>query len=185
MVGETKVRRYLAMNYDFLIPAALFLLCLGIRSVYELLKEVGRINPENKFTFAFVFASMCIFWVSWFSLCLSDPVRAEFPDPVRWVGLGIFIVGTLLAVGALSQLRGVENIDHLVTTGLFRKLRHPMYVGFISWILGWSIYHSALVSLAIGIVGIANVLWWRHLEEARLEIQFGSCYKQYQLATWF
>jgi protein-S-isoprenylcysteine O-methyltransferase Ste14 len=173
------------MDNGFLIPAVLFLLCLAIRSAYELLKEARRINPENKLIFAFVFCSMCVLWISWFILCPSDPVRIDLPDSVRWIGFAIFILGILLAVGALLQLRGVENIDHLVTTGLFRKLRHPMYIGFISWILGWSIYHGAVVSLAIGAAAIVSVLWWRHLEEARLRLQFGAAYEQYRLTTWF
>jgi protein-S-isoprenylcysteine O-methyltransferase Ste14 len=59
-----------------------------------------------------------------------------------------------LAVGALIQLRGVENIKHMVTAGLFRKIRHPMYTGFILWIFGWSVYHGALLSLAIGLFGV-------------------------------
>jgi protein-S-isoprenylcysteine O-methyltransferase Ste14 len=68
---------------------------------------------------------------------------------------------------------------------LFTKIRHPMYVGFIAWILGWSIFHSAIISLAIGLIGIVSVLWWRRLEEARLEVQFGASYQQYRLTTWF
>jgi hypothetical protein len=34
-------------------------------------------------------------------------------------------------------------------------------------------------------VGIASVLWWRHLEQARLEIQFAGTYQRYRLQTWF
>ena len=172
------------MENRFLIPASLFLLCLAIRSLYELLKEAHKIDTESKPVFVFIFTSMCILWISWFALCTQDPFRASVPGWVHWTGLAIFICGTMLAVGALVQLRGVENIDHLVTTGLFRKVRHPMYTGFIFWILGWSIYHSAVVSMAIGILGVASVLWWRHLEETRLEVQFGKRYQQYRLTTW-
>ena len=89
------------MDNRFLIPAVLFILCLAIRSAYELLKEARKINPESKPIFAFVFASMCVLWVSWFSLCPMDPFRVEFPGAVRW-------------------------IDHLATSGLFTKIRHPM-----------------------------------------------------------
>jgi protein-S-isoprenylcysteine O-methyltransferase Ste14 len=128
---------------------------------------------------------MCILWVSWFSLCPADPSRLRLPDAIRWIGLAVVIGGTALAVGALVQLKGVENINHLVTTGLFKRIRHPMYAGFISWIVGWSIYHDGFISLVIGLVGIASVLWWRHLEEKRLAIQFGSSYRQYRLTTWF
>jgi protein-S-isoprenylcysteine O-methyltransferase Ste14 len=60
-----------------------------------------------------------------------------------------------------------------------------MYTGFILWILGWSIYHGAILGLGIGLIGIANILWWKHLEDVRLEVQFGSAYQQYRLTTWF
>ena len=173
------------MNKPYLVLVILFLLCLAIRSTYELLKEAHRIKPERKLTFALVFSAMCVLWASWFALCPSDPFRIEPPDLLRWIGFAIFILGLVLTLTALAQLRGVENIDHLVTRGVFKKLRHPMYVGFISWIGGWSIYHGAYVSLAIGTLGIASILWWRHLEEARLEAQFGIAYRQYRSKTWF
>ncbi len=173
------------MNDSYLLLVAVFLLCLVNRCVYELLKEAGKIDLENKPLFAFIFTSMCILWVSWFVLCPSDPRTIPLPAAVRWLGFAVFIAGTLLAVGALIQLRGVENIDHLVTTGLFRRLRHPMYVGFLSWIVGWSLYHAALTSFGVGLFGIACVLWWRHLEERRLLVQFGTAYQTYRETTWF
>jgi protein-S-isoprenylcysteine O-methyltransferase Ste14 len=172
------------MDNGFLISAILFVMCLVLRSVYELLKEARKIDPENKLIFAAIFASMSILWISWFNLCPLDPLRMELPGPVRWFGFGIFLIGTVLAVGALIQLRGVENIDHLVTKGLFRRIRHPMYVGFIFWIIGWSLYHGAVLSLAIGTLGIASVLWWRHLEDTRLVAQFGDKYQGYRRTTW-
>ena len=172
------------MDTGFLIPAVLFLLCLLIRAAYELLKEARKINPESKPIFLVILAVMCVLWLSWFSLPPEDPFRADFPDAVRWLGLAVFIAGMILAFGALIQLRGVENIDHLVTAGLFSKFRHPMYMGFIAWIVGWAVYHSAPLSLAIGTLGIANILWWRHLEEGRLEAQHGSAYHQYRQTTW-
>ncbi len=173
------------MDPAFLIPAILFFFCNGIRSVYEFLKEARRIDPESKPVFLVILSVMLILWISWFTLCPLDPCRITLPETLRWLGLGLFVLGTTLAVGALFQLRGVENIDHLVTTGLFKKIRHPMYTGFILWIVGWSVYHGAILSLGIGIVGIADILWWRHLEDIRLQAQFGSAYQQYRLTTWF
>jgi protein-S-isoprenylcysteine O-methyltransferase Ste14 len=173
------------MDNKFLIPASVFLLCLVIRAIYERLKDAGKVNLESKPLFALIFGAMIALWISWFSLCPADPFRIEIPESIRWLGLAVFIFGFVIALTALAQLRGVENIDHLVTSGVFKKIRHPMYVGFISWILGWSIYHGAYVSLAIGLPAIASVLWWRHLEEIRLEVQFGHDYHQYKIATWF
>ncbi len=173
------------METPYMILALLFLLCVATRSGYEILKDAHRVDPHNKLVFVAIFTAMCTLWISWFSLCPLDPWQAAMPAVVRWSGFALFGAGLVLAIGALLQLRGLENIDHLVTTGLFRKLRHPMYTGFILWILGWGIFHTASASLLVGLVGIANVLYWRHLEEVRLQRQFGDAYQNYQRISWF
>lgn len=175
--------RTMETSYFILIVA--FVVCLFVRTAYELLKEAGKVNPENKLIFAFIFTAMCALWVCWFDLCLLDPFQLNVPGAVRWGGLTLFVVGLVIAVGALFQLRGLENIDHLVTTGLFSRLRHPMYTGFVLWIVGWSSYHGAFASLAVGMIGIANILFWRRLEESRLRRQYGTVYEQYRTSTWF
>ncbi len=173
------------MNPNFLFLAILFVLCNAVRFVYELLKDAQKIDPENKPVFAVVLAAMLTLWVSWFILCPLDPFQVNFPGIIRWAGLALFVIGTVVAVVGLIQLKGVENINHLVTNGVFRKFRHPIYTGFLLWIVGWSVYHGAVLSFVVGIVGIANVLWWRHLEEVRLDVQFGTEYQQYRSTTWF
>lgn len=172
------------MEGAFLGFAALFLSSLAIRAIYEVRKEARRIDPENRVVFAGIFSVMMMLWVSWFSLPEWDPVPMGLPDTVRWAGLVVFVIGTILAVGALVQLRGVENIDRLVTTGLFSRVRHPMYLGFICWLFGWGIARDAGASVLLGLAGVASVLWWRRLEEKRLEQQFGDRYLQYRRATW-
>ncbi len=142
-------------------------------------------NPESKLLFAFIFTTMCVLWACWFALCPIDPYQVNLPNIVQCGGLALFMVGTIIAIGALLQLRGLENIDHLVTSGLFAKIRHPMYTGFALWILGWSTYHNAIVSLLVGLIGIANILYWRQLEETRLLARYGERYQQYRLTTWF
>jgi len=173
------------MDHRFLIPAALFLSSLAVRSVYELLKEARRINLESKLIFAVILSTMFILWMSWFSLPEADPVPVDLPEVVRWVALSVFIIGTILAVGALIQLRGVENIDHLVTTGLHSKLRHPMYTGFILWIAGWIICGGTVAGGVIGIIAIADILFWRRWEEIKLIAEFGDIYRTYKERTWF
>jgi protein-S-isoprenylcysteine O-methyltransferase Ste14 len=173
------------MNNDYFFFVVLFVVSLAIRSGYELLKEASKVNPESKLIFASIFTTMCGLWVFWFLLCPFDPYKVNLPDFVRWSGFTLFVAGMILAIGALLQLRGLENIDHLVTTGLYTKIRHPMYTGFVFWILGWSTYHGAIVSLAIGLIGIANILYWRRLEDTRLLAQYGDKYRQYRLTTWF
>jgi protein-S-isoprenylcysteine O-methyltransferase Ste14 len=97
----------------------------------------------------------------------------------------MLVVGLVIAFGALIQLKGLENVKHLVTTGLYSKLRHPMYYGFILWILGWAIYYGAIVSFLAGLTGIGSILFWRNLEDTNLKECFGDAYEHYREKTWF
>jgi protein-S-isoprenylcysteine O-methyltransferase Ste14 len=173
------------MNGSYFLFLSLFIASLVIRSSYEVLKKSGKVNPESKPLFAAVFTAMCLMWISWFGMCPLDPFPIALPDQVRWTGFVLVVVGSVLAVGGLVQLRGVENIDRLVTTGLFSKLRHPMYTGFLCWIVGWSTCQSALASAAVGLLGIGNILYWRRLEENALELSYGEIYRVYRERTWF
>jgi protein-S-isoprenylcysteine O-methyltransferase Ste14 len=173
------------MNTEFLILLVLYVACLTTRSTYEWFKKAGRVDLKNKILFLAIFTVMCLMWVSWFGMCPLDPYAISLPLAVRWIGFGVFLVGCGLAVGALIQLRGLEDIDHLVTGGLFSRLRHPMYTGFIFWILGWGVYHGGVVSLLVGLLGISNILYWRRLEDAAMVSRYGDLYREYRKGTWF
>lgn len=173
------------MNIKYFVLLVIFLICLHLRTAYELLKRRGGLNPQNKIIFAVVFAAMTLMWISWFAMCPIDPLHLVLPQPVRILGFGIQVAGVVLAVVAVVQLRGLENIKRLVTTGVYSKLRHPMYVGFISWIIGWSLYHDAVASFVAGLAGVANILFWQRLEDEKLEEVFGREYLDYRRAAWF
>jgi protein-S-isoprenylcysteine O-methyltransferase Ste14 len=173
------------MNNTYYIFLGVYLVTLVVRTVYELLKKAGRVDPENKILFAIIFSDMCVMWVSWFAICPIDPSRIIVPEIVRWIGMAMLGIGLVIAVGALIQLKGLEDIKHLVTTGLYSKFRHPMYYGFILWILGEVIYSGAIISFIAGLTGIGCILFWRHLEEEKLEVYFGDDYIRYREKTWF
>jgi protein-S-isoprenylcysteine O-methyltransferase Ste14 len=173
------------MKLPFPFYLVLFLVGQLIRFIYEIQKERGKIDLRSKPLFIAILLAMFIMLSSWFAMCPLDPVRLAVPAFIRWIGLGAVTLGWLLALGALIQLRGVENIDRLVTTGLFARLRHPMYTGFILWIVGWAVFHGAAVSMAAGLLGIVNVLYWRRLEEKKLETAYGESYLSYRERTWF
>jgi protein-S-isoprenylcysteine O-methyltransferase Ste14 len=59
-----------------------------------------------------------------------------------------------------------------------------MYAGFILWIVGWVVREGAVVSLAVAVVCIGNILCWRRLEERALESQYGEIYRTYRQRTW-
>jgi protein-S-isoprenylcysteine O-methyltransferase Ste14 len=173
------------MKTNYLVFVGLYFLGMIIRAIYEELKKTGRVSPENRVTLSIVFLAMCLMWASWFNMCALDPLRVPLPPVVAWIGFGIFWIGLALAIGATIYLRGVENINNLVTKGLFSKIRHPMYLGFILWIFGWAIYHGAVLSLCLGFVAIANIFYWQRSEERELESKYGKVYLEYRHNTWF
>ncbi len=173
------------MNLEFWILCSLFVLCHVIRTTYELLKKSGRITEENRPAFLIVLTAMILLWVSWFGMCPVDPFQVDLPAFIRIIGLVLFILGLVLAVAALMQLRGVEHIDHLVTTGLFALTRHPMYIGFVFWIIGWATYHGSAFSLIPGALAIGNIIFWARLEDDRLLARYGEEYRRYREETLF
>ncbi len=173
------------MSTIYVVFLALCLVGLVIRTSYELLKKAGKVNPRSKLVFSVVFVGMILMLTSWLVMCPTDPWRTRLPAVLRWVGLGASSAGLGIAIWGWAQLRGLENIDHLVTKGLFSKIRHPMYTGFMLWILGWIVLHGAAASLVVGLVAIANVLYWRRLEEEKLASDFGEAYRKYRATTWF
>ena len=173
------------MVTTYLIVAGLCLVGLMIRTSYELLKQAGRLGTKNKVIFALVFVAMCAMLASWPVMCPLDPWRILCPGIVEWIGGGMVTAALALMIGGLTQLRGLENIDHLVTTGLFSRLRHPMYVGFVLWIGGWVVCYGAVASFAVGLVCIGNIFYWRHLEEGELESRYGEDYRVYRQGTRF
>ena len=172
------------MRIACLIVAGLCLTGLVIRSAYEAAKAAGRVHAGSRATFAVVCAAMVVMLVSWPVMAHLDPWRVAVPAGAHVAGLAAVTAAVCLAVGGLWQLRGLEDIDHLVTTGLYARLRHPMYTGFVLWIAGWIVAQGAVVSLALAPIGIGCILSWRRREEGALQEQFGEAYRRYRLRTW-
>ncbi len=173
------------MDLTYLVVAGLCLAGVTVRTSYERLKKSGRVTTSHKAVFPVVFVAMSVMLASWPFMSALDPWRIAVAGGVRGVGLGAVAVGAMLAIGGLLQLRGLENIDHLVTTGLYSRLGHPMYAGFVLWIAGWVVAYGAVASAGVGLVCVGNVLYWQKLEEGALESLFGDDYRVYRRRTWF
>jgi protein-S-isoprenylcysteine O-methyltransferase Ste14 len=163
----------------------LYFIGLGVRMLYEAGKKSGKLDSRKTSVFLVVFAGMSVMFASWFSMAPQDPINLGLSGAWRWFGFGLVAVGTTLALTTLFQLKGLENIERLVTSGLFARLRHPMYAGFILWFTGWPLFHSAGLSYLFGIIGTCCVLYWRSLEEEDLVKKHGRAYRDYQSRTWW
>jgi protein-S-isoprenylcysteine O-methyltransferase Ste14 len=84
-----------------------------------------------------------------------------FPLWLRILGLAIIVVGGIFGTGGMLALganlspfpKPIEG-GALVTSGVYRWVRHPIYTGLILGTLGWSMWHANLLG-----VGLAAVLF--------------------------
>ena len=109
-------------------------------------------------------------------------------------GQGFFVGIVPLAAGAAILLWCVRDFygagkgtlapwdppKHLVTVGLYRFTRNPMYVGILLWLCGWSLLAgSPLLAGYTLFMAIAFHLRVVLYEEARLKKQFGEEWVSY------
>jgi protein-S-isoprenylcysteine O-methyltransferase Ste14 len=171
-------------NSNFFLLVGVCVLAHFIRTVYEILKH-KKIVVASKLSFAIIFTNMAILWISWFTLCSFDVYKINLPAIVRYFGIAINLLGAILFFTALFTIKTLEVYDgDLIIKGIYSKVRHPMYLGFSCWLIGTPVFYGAVFSFILAVLFIANVLFWRHLEEIELEKRFPG-YKGYKLKTLF
>ena len=116
-------------------------------------------------------------------MSLNDPYRMNLPSWARYTGLAFFIIGVCFFIFSHLKIRGQET-DKLTTTGIYSKIRHPMYLGFIIWIIGFPIFTNAAFTLASAIIWVPHILYWRSSEERQLVKKYKD-YQDYKKRTWF
>ncbi len=155
-----------------------------IRTAYEILKHKKMLQP-SKLSFIIIFTNMGLLWASWIALCSSDIHEIYLPSVINYLGLTLCIIGLICFVAALLTIKTLETYDgDLITKGIYSKIRHPMYLSFILWLIGFPIFFGAGFSLFLAFIFVANVLFWRYLEEIELNKRFPG-YKEYKVKTLF
>jgi protein-S-isoprenylcysteine O-methyltransferase Ste14 len=123
--------------------------------------------------------------MSWFIMSEFDPVKLTIPFWLRIIGFVLFIIGIFLFVYTIFKLKTLENYKgELVQDGLFSITRHPMYLGFIFWLVGYSVFQQSKYTLITSVIWISNVLFWRYIEEKQLDKKYPK-YKAYKKKTIF
>lgn len=114
-------------------------------------------------------------------------------EPARWVqaiGFLLELLGLWLALGARIQLGYFSSSPQpggprpLVRSGLYRYVRHPIYLGEFLVLFAWTFELGAPIVAIITII-IAAIYGRRRLaaDEAKLLAKFGDDYVQYMRET--
>ena len=120
---------------------------------------------------------------------LGDLIPLSFSAPaiLRAVGLAMSLVGFLLGIAAFIEFRKAHttldphgSAKQLVTSGIYRYTRNPIYLGFLLLVMGLPLYSGLYwgIILAPLYVLLMNRLIIQH-EEAYLERKFGKTYTNY------
>ena len=116
------------------------------------------------------------------------PLPFVAPVILRYFGLAMTLVGFLLGIGSLIEFRKARttldphgSARNLVTTGIYRFTRNPIYLGFLLMVIGLPL-NSGLywgIVMAPFYVLLMNRLIIEH-EEKYLEKKFGKNYTVYK-----
>ena len=114
------------------------------------------------------------------------------PGPHGWMrstGLAIALIGLTGVVVARYTLGRsfsiVPKATALVTTGIYSRIRNPIYVSGMFFVAGLVLMMRRPALLALFVVLIPMQIFRARREAAVLETKFGDAYREYRKQTWF
>ena len=131
------------------------------------------------------FATALLMWL----LAQLLPTLSMVSPNLYRVGIVVMLAGVCLDVIGLLQFRknnttisplSPEKASNMVTTGLYKYSRNPMYLGLLIILTGWSLYLGNLASIACLPIFVRLITKFQILPEERiLKERFGAPYEEY------
>jgi len=118
------------------------------------------------------------------------------PELATPMGIAAALAGLMLAFRGVIEFRSAqttvdplhpEQSARLVTTGVYRWTRNPMYLGFVAALAGLAIALQSVAGLAIACLAAVYLQRFQiHPEERVLQRRFGDAFNVYvgQVRRW-
>ena len=131
--------------------------------------------------------------ILWLMVILPDKVLYQVPAPWMYLFLAgqltavvLLIVGvlqtdTLAFIGLRQVIEGERRSPRLVTSGLYRWVRHPLYASGLLFI--WLAPLMSQNSLIVTIAATVYIIVGAFFEERKLRREFGREYEEYRAKT--
>ena len=126
------------------------------------------------------------------------PAAQLWPRGGAWwvwaIALGLALAGGAVALAGLREFARActtvnplapERTTSLVTSGIYRFTRNPMYLGMLLVLIGWGVWLGNAVALLVGpmlAVLLLNALQIRP-EERVMQARFGEVYTRYRASV--
>ena len=126
--------------------------------------------------------SVYLVWFGWVSAHPQNSIR-------YWAALGVAAIAFVFWITARVQLGNAFSVDaqakFLVTTGLYSKIRNPVYffghIAITATFIAWGNWILVMFIL----FGIPFQMVRAYREQQVLEAAFGDEYRRYKAKTWF
>jgi len=142
-----------AEMFGFWLTAYILMGVFGLNNIYNLEFLLTQVIGEHQFHIIFHY----------------------YVFPISQVIIGI---GMLLVIFGWKEI--FNGKGKLVTTGIYRYVRHPQYLGFLLITLGLNVWWLTIITLALWPVVIIVYYKLAKKEEKEAEEQFGEEYLKYK-----
>jgi len=133
------------------------------------------------FSFESILAMVLLAVPTWF----HDPfcIRQIFSWICLAMSLLLFLYSFYL-LNAVGKPKGdMENTTVVITKGLYRFIRHPMYSSLIWGGVGLFLKHVSIVTAVLLLVNLVAMVGTARVEEQEMIERFGDQYRQYMRST--
>ncbi|MBM7579533.1 methyltransferase family protein [Jeotgalibacillus terrae] len=148
-------------------------------------RGTGEGDPLEQKSFYYILMSLLAMIL--LSLVLQELRGTAAGEALVWIGLLLFALGVFLRYWGILHLKAqftrhvtVREGDQIVSTGPYRKLRHPLYTGLFFIGTGMTLFFTSVIATVLGAVALTFTLLIRiRYEEKLLMSKFGPEYEQW------
>jgi protein-S-isoprenylcysteine O-methyltransferase Ste14 len=122
-------------------------------------------------------------WMDWFQI-------VQYPLLLRGVGALLVLVMIPLVAWIhreldrqYSAVLEIQSDHQLITTGPYKRVRHPMYTVLILFFFGLSLVSANLLVIIFALLLMAAFPFWVRVEEEKMIEVFGEEYIEYMKRT--
>jgi protein-S-isoprenylcysteine O-methyltransferase Ste14 len=170
--------------------------------MYKVRRSGGRLMPDREavqreggqgvlvFRVAFFFLLIAFLGMYIFAMPWVDIFAFHLPAWLRWVGFGLGLVTvtfwtwTQVTLDTQWSAQLQLTMDHhLITTGPYARMRHPLYTGLVGWAIALALLTANWIFVAICILSAGGLIWRIPREEKMMIEAFGDEYRAYMQRT--
>ncbi len=114
---------------------------------------------------------------------LSFPVYSIIGLALSIIGFALLLVGQLTLFRNYSSLLVIHKDHQLITHGIYRFTRNPMYLGVLMFFIGMPVFAASLYGFLTSLVLIPIFLNRIRMEERMLAEYFQDSFQKYKKTT--